>query len=77
MSWDHKNPEKHPIPTPTCFGTAEPCQECGNCWLYNDCEKSRVEVMTLEAKASRMPITGHEPEWLSEALNEGDGVYRP
>ena len=19
----------------------------------------------------------HEPEWLSEALNEGDGVYRP
>jgi hypothetical protein len=33
---------------------------------------ARGELQMPEKKSAK-----HEPEWLSQALNEGDGVYRP
>jgi hypothetical protein len=31
----------------------------------------------LDRVVARKDSAKHEPEWLSQALNEGDGVYRP
>jgi hypothetical protein len=33
--------------------------------------------VTLRMFARDVPQRGGTPEWLSQALNEGDGVYRP
>jgi hypothetical protein len=42
------------------------------CWGLG--EPWRIEYTKIRGLGANQ---SHEPEWLSEALNEGDGVYRP
>jgi hypothetical protein len=49
----------------------------GNCAEANALLDEAIRVQIAAERGDTAPKRSRTPEWLSQALNEGDGVYRP